>query len=278
MDRPEASLPAVGVTGVGVAAIRAAESSRPDRLFDDPYAARFASAAGWEGLHLAVGRTESLSAWIAVRTRFLDEVVLDACGAGCRQVVILGAGLDARAFRLEWPPNTRVWELDLAAVQEFKQRVVQDEGWSTTCDRRGLAVDLADDWGSRLVGAGLDKAQPVVWVAEGLLAYLTRDVGDRVLSMAAELSVPGSRMGLTLASPERLRAWREAHSDGRALPRDYVALWQSARPENPERWLASLGWQSVLYRPAKRSAAYGRVLGGIGGDIAGAGLVDAIRR
>ena len=278
MDRRADTLPAVGVTGVGVAAIRAAESSRDDRLFRDPFATGFVTAAGWDRPSPDPARDAHLSAWIAVRTRFLDEVVLDACGRGCRQVVILGAGLDARAFRLDWPTGTRLWELDLPSVLEFKAQVIRSEGWSPACDRRALAVDLSDNWSGPLVGAGLDGDAPVVWLAEGLLAYLTEEAGNRIVSIAADLSVPGSRMGLTVASPGRLRAWREAHPDGRGARGDYVALWQSTAPEDPSRWLDSLGWEATVYRTAERSSAYGRPLDDVGGELSGAGLVDAVRR
>jgi methyltransferase (TIGR00027 family) len=278
MDRPGAPLPAVGVTGVGVAAIRAAESARPDRLFDDPFAARFAAAGGWEGSRRGAGRAASLWQWIAVRTRFLDEVVLGACAGGCRQVVILGAGLDARAFRLDWPHGTRVWELDLPAILEFKDGVVRQEGWRAACDRRSVAGDLSGDWAGPLVDAGFDAGAGTVWLAEGLLAYLTEEVGNRLLAVAADLSVPGSRMGLTVASAERLRGWRDSHPDNRAVRGDYVALWQSAAPADPERWLASLGWQATFYATAERSAAYGRPPGDAKGEMSGSGLVEAVRR
>ncbi len=278
MDGRARTLPAVGVTGLGVAAIRAAESAREDRLFDDPFAARFVTAAGWERPPPDPARDAHLSAWIAVRTRFLDELVLGACAGGCRQVVILGAGLDARAFRLDWPPGTRLWELDLPAVLEFKAQVVRSEGWRPACDRRKLAVDLSADWGGELIDAGLDAAAPVVWLAEGLLAYLTEQAGDQIVSIAADLSVSGSRLGLTVASPERLRAWREAHPNGRAGRGDYVALWQSTAPEDPGRWLASLGWEATVHGTAERSSAYGRPLDRVEGEMSGAGLVEATRR
>ena len=121
----EPVLPAVGLTAVGVAAVRAAETERAERLFTDPLAAGFVRAAGPgrrrpdrpEGRH----RHASLVAWVIVRTRFLDDLVLDACARGCRQVVILGAGLDARAFRLGWPDKPRVFEIDLPQVLEFKE-------------------------------------------------------------------------------------------------------------------------------------------------------------
>ena len=95
------ALPAVSNTAVGVAMIRAAESARPDRLFTDPLAAEFVAAAHWSPSRVATEarreRFASLVTWVTVRTRFLDDLVLDGCAHGCRQVVILGAGLDARA-------------------------------------------------------------------------------------------------------------------------------------------------------------------------------------
>jgi O-methyltransferase involved in polyketide biosynthesis len=157
MDRVNAttsSIPSVGMTAVGVAAIRAAETSRPDRLFDDPCAARFVQAAAYvrpgattHPTEDEVRRRRRLKTWVAVRTRFLDEVVTDACNGSCRQVVIVGAGLDARAFRLAWPAGTRLWELDLAEVLAFKEMVVQAEEWVPRCERIPVDVDLSQNWG-----------------------------------------------------------------------------------------------------------------------------------
>jgi methyltransferase (TIGR00027 family) len=289
MEQPEAlssSIPPVGLTAIGVAAIRAAESERPDRLFDDPYAAGFARWAGdWRPGPTApatdaAARTRSrLILWIIVRTRFLDDVLLNACAGSCRQVVILGAGLDSRAFRLPWPDGTRLWELDLADVIEFKERVLHAESWRAGCERITVPVDLAEDWSEPLLGAGFDAGAPVAWVAEGLLAYLSADVRDALVARAAALSVPGSRMGLTLAASDRLAAWRKAHPDGKADRGDYMALFRSTAPDDPIGWLAAQGWQASLFDVAERSAAYGRGLdnGDDDGGPDGARLVDATR-
>jgi methyltransferase (TIGR00027 family) len=278
-DHNAAVLPPVGVTGVGVATLRAMETARPDRLFNDPYAASFVRAAGLERRPTdeAIDRTR-VAAWIAVRTHFLDGVVLSACAGRCRQVVLMGAGLDARAFRLDVPPATRLFELDLPDVQGFKQQVIAAEGWRPACERITVPVDLSDDWSAALLGAGFDAHRPAVWLAEGLLAYLTPEARDLLLARAAELSVPESRMGLTLASSKRLQTWQDAHPDGTSAPADYVALWQSSTPENAVEWLDSLGWRAELFDAAERADAYGRSLEektpGSGGSL----LVDATRR
>jgi len=281
MSGREPALPAVGATAVGVAAVRAAETERPDRLFADSLAAGFVRAA--ELAHLpprAGGRTHrraSLDAWIIVRTRFLDDLVLDSCERGCRQVVILGAGLDARAFRLAWPAKLRVFEIDLPEVLEFKEQVVRAQGWRPSCERITVPVDLSEDWGRPLCDAGFDAGSQVAWLAEGLLAYLSPEASDSLVTRAAEMSVRGSRLGLTLASARRLDAWRQAHPDGRGGQGDYVALWRFAGAEQAVEWLTAHGWHAEVFDMAERAAIYGRPLGpdALGADSAR--LVDAER-
>jgi len=273
-------LPEVSLTAFGVAAARAAETARADRLFADPFAAGFVRAAGstrWAD-DLGEGRRAALVAWINVRTRFLDDLLLEACAGGARQVVILGAGLDARAFRLAWPEAVRLFELDLKGVLEFKHAVIEAEGWQPACVRISVPVDLSEDWSGPLLRAGFASGSAVVWIAEGLLAYLSPTTSDSLVVRAAELSPPGSRLGLTLASARRLNSWREAHREAPDGPEDYLALFRSAHAEQAVEWLGSHGWQAKLFDVAERSAAYGRPLGQ---DIAGgnaARLVDAERR
>ncbi|MGO9964874.1 MAG: SAM-dependent methyltransferase [Acidimicrobiales bacterium] len=275
-------LPAVGVTAVGVAALRAEETERPERLFADPLAAAFVRAAG-PGDHPSVDarrarRRASLAAWVVVRTRFLDDLVLDACAGGCRQVVILGAGLDARAFRLAWPDELRVFEIDLPEVLEFKEQVVRAEGWRPSCERITVPADLAEDWSLPLGEQGFEAGTKVAWLAEGLLAYLSPEACDSLVVRAAELSAPGSRLGLTLASSQRLKDWQEAHPEHKGEPGDYVALWRSAGAEQAVEWLGSHGWRAEVFDIAERAASYGRPLDPDAARADGARLVDAERR
>src|SRR6478609_65672 len=106
MDR---SNEAVAGTGLLVAAIRAMEDTREDRLFSDPYADKLAGDAGRAMLAAAIAESgERSMVQIVVRTRFLDDALLRAVRAA-KQVVILAAGLDARAYRLAWPDGTTVF-------------------------------------------------------------------------------------------------------------------------------------------------------------------------
>jgi methyltransferase (TIGR00027 family) len=246
-------LPDVSLTAFGVAAARAAETDRGDRLFADPFAAAFVRAAGSSGWAQGSERRRpgALVDWINVRTRFLDDLLLETCASGARQIVILGAGLDARAFRLPWPDKVRLFELDLPGVLQFKQSVIESEGWQPSCERIAVPVDLTEDWSRHLLGAGFEAGSPVAWIAEGLLAYLSQQTSDSLVAHTAELSASGSG------------------------PADYVGLWRSANAEQAVEWLGSYGWRAKVFDVLERSAAYGRPLSQQARGENNARLVDA---
>jgi methyltransferase (TIGR00027 family) len=197
-----------------VAAARAV-ATRADRpLINDPYAEPLVKAVGVDLLtRLATGEvnpndlndvhdgaTGSAGAMsrmadnMAVRTKFFDEFFLDATNAGIKQVVILASGLDSRAYRLQWPAGTVVYEVDQPQVIEFKTRTLAGLGAAPTAERRVVAIDLRDDWPAALRAGGFDPARPSAWSAEGLLGYLPPDAQDRLLDTITELSAPGSRL------------------------------------------------------------------------------------
>jgi methyltransferase (TIGR00027 family) len=126
----------VGSTAVMVAAARAAETAKPDPLISDPYAEILVAGAGtgvWEFMlddtipaKLAESDPEAaaifeyMQSYQGVRTHFFDEFFGAAVAAGIRQVVILASGLDSRAYRLDWPAGTTVFEIDQPKVLEYK--------------------------------------------------------------------------------------------------------------------------------------------------------------
>ncbi len=166
------ALDGVGGTGLAVAAIRARESARPDRLFNDPLAAAFAelrtagtapggepaAAAGNEPGEPGGRHAAALRAWVVARTVFLDEMLNQACADGARQVVLLGAGFDARAFRLPWPPGVRCFELDTPGVLGVKEQVLNAQQARPGCERIPVPCDLRADWPAPLAAAGFDRA------------------------------------------------------------------------------------------------------------------------
>ena len=213
----------VGATATMVAAARAVASRAERPLINDPFAEPLVRAVGVDLLtRLATGEvnandlndvhdgaTGSAGAMsrmadnMAVRTKFFDEFFLDATNAGIKQAVILASGLDARAYRLQWPAGTVVYEVDQPQVIEFKSRTLADLGAAPTAERRVVAIDLREDWPAALRAAGFDPAQPTAWSAEGLLGYLPPDAQDRLLDTITELSAPGSRLATESApNPE----------------------------------------------------------------------------
>src|SRR5262245_16175119 len=139
---------AVASTGLLVAAIRARESAGDDPLFSDPYADKLAGETGRALLAAAIAETgERSTVQIVVRTRFLDDALLGAVRMA-DQVVILAAGMDARAYRLAWPDGTTVYELDQPAVIAAKADLLADD--QPRCRRVAIGVDLADDWPAAL--------------------------------------------------------------------------------------------------------------------------------
>ena len=265
----------VSMTALGVAWVRALESQRPDRLFDDPLAARFVAATHWEPPDLTAGPADDttrtllvLAQSVIVRTRFLDDLLASVwADGGGRQVVILGAGLDTRAFRLPWPPGSRCFELDLQAVLAFKAKVLSDAGAVAVaaCDRIELPADLlADDWPRLLLDAGLRPEEPTVWIAEGLLIYFSQADNDRLLDQVGALSGPGHRLAITSSRPDRpLRPGSAPGATGTSLLHDpdaVIALWRWEGPADPVAWLAGHGWKADVYDREERAVAYGRPL------------------
>ncbi|SPM32827.1 O-Methyltransferase involved in polyketide biosynthesis [Mycobacterium rhizamassiliense] len=213
----------VGVTATMVAAARAI-ATRADRpIIDDPFAEPLVKAVGvdllsrlasgeldpaelndvHDGAAGSAGAMSRMADNMAVRTKFFDEFFTDATNAGIKQVVILASGLDSRAYRLDWPAGTVVYEVDQPQVIEFKTRTLSDLGAAPTADRRVVAIDLRDDWPTALRTAGFDPSQPAAWSAEGLLGYLPPEAQDRLLDTITALSAPGSRLATESApTPE----------------------------------------------------------------------------
>lgn len=195
----------VGLTALGVAAGRAVETGRgPDALLHDPWAERFIARAQ-PPAPMPTTPDEAASAgeaWTAiahfmgVRSRFFDEYFTAATDAGVDQVVLLAAGLDARAYRLSWPSACHLYEVDQPKVLEFKDTVLDEAGATAGCTRHAVATDLREDWAGALQQAGFDPSRPTAWLAEGLLPYLPAVAEEQLIDRVDELSAPGSRIAV----------------------------------------------------------------------------------
>jgi methyltransferase (TIGR00027 family) len=207
----------------------------------------------------------------AVRTHFFDDYFADAAAAGIRQIVLLAAGLDSRAYRLDWPGLTTVYEIDLPKVLEYKAATLADHGAEPTADRRPVPVDLRHDWPQALRDAGFHADEPTAWLAEGLLPFLPADAQEAMFASIDALSGPGSRVAVEVfgVDPEKreeakakwneLKAWREARGQDTSFnPFD---LWfEDGHKIDCAAAFAAHGWDTSTVGAREVGSALGRSL------------------
>lgn len=243
----------VGRTALGVALVRARESNRTDRLFDDPYAEAFLAAAPGAVPDLDAtpgGPVPGVVHGVVIRTRYFDDFLAQAWVAGCRQVVLVAAGLDTRAFRLPWPDDVRLFEMDLPEVLEFKDAVLDQAGATPRCHRSTVPVDLRDAWPEHLLHAGFQPSEPTAWLIEGLLVYLTAEEAARLLGMVGYLSAPGSRLSCNVRTvPE---------SEHRPNVARFTDLWKGGLGRDLPGWLTGHGWDVRVDERDVVANSYGR--------------------
>jgi methyltransferase (TIGR00027 family) len=200
------------------------------------------------------------SIYIAVRTRFIDDFLQS--GPPTRQTVLLGAGLDTRAFRLPWPGGTRVFEIDHANVLEFKAAVLGRRSAEPQCELVTVATDLSLPWREPLISAGFDPQQTTTWVLEGMLPYLDAAAQLSVLKEVAALSAPGSRAVIERAVPLPKTDDVEAKLREFSLQTGLSVSEVLARadPPDPVELLTAAGWRCTAHTVQELCATYGRVL------------------
>ena len=274
----------VGSTAVMVAAARAIETEQPDALIRDPYARLLVNNAGaevlWEAMldpevvakieaidEESAARMQHMRGYQAVRTHFFDSYFADAVATGIRQVVILASGLDSRAYRLDWPAGTTVYEIDQPQVLDYKSSTLAESGASPSADRREVAIDLREDWPAALRAAGFDPAKPTAWLAEGLLMYLPAEAQDKLFTQIGELSAPGSRVSAETApmhAEERRQQMRErfkkvADQLGLEETVDVAELmYRDDHRADLAEWLNDHGWRATAQNSLDEMHRLGR--------------------
>jgi len=215
------------LTARATASARAAESQRPDSLFNDPLAYVL---AGREGRVSGDGMT-----WILTpRTAFGDQLAAQSLKKNVCQLVLIGAGMDARAFRQDLP-GMHVFEVDQKTIFDVKEPIVRDA--PLTCASRHIVpVDLSQfPLAGALKHSGFTESKPSCWLLEGLVMYLSPQAVDSLLSQISLLAAPGSvifhdgvsettqRNGVTCCGAKFL----SGHDN-------YAALWESHGFSNTE--------------------------------------------
>ncbi|MCX2710964.1 class I SAM-dependent methyltransferase [Mycolicibacterium sp. J2] len=286
----------VGSTALFVAAARALEARKPDPLAVDQYAALFCRAVGGQWADVVDGKnTDSklttadfgthFVTFQAARTKYFDDYFKRASATGVRQVVMLAAGLDSRAYRLPWPEGTTVYELDQPQVLEFKREVLATHNARPAAHRVEVPVDLRDDWPSALRDAGFDASVPTAFIAEGLLIYLPATAQGELFRGIDALSAPGSHAGIEEGDPMPTAAYEAAKHAEAAAPDGDGAFFQLIYNEQVAKaadWFTGHGWHAEATPLAEQIRGLGRPLPAAGSQSAlmvqSNTLVTAIKR
>jgi methyltransferase (TIGR00027 family) len=290
----------VGSTALFVATARALEAQKPDPLALDPYAEVFCRAVGGDVADVLDGKIpdhelktpdwgEYFVNFQGARTRFFDNYFRRAADDGVRQVVILAAGLDSRAYRLSWPDQTTIFELDQPQVLDFKREVLAKQGAKPNAERREVAIDLREDWPQALQDSGFDPTKPSAWIAEGLLIYLPADAEEQLFSGINALASPGSHVAVEdsapMASDDYSAAVEEERADAEGERRVFFQLVYNERHAPADQWFDEHGWTAEATPLADYLREVGRPVPATDGPHARAGwmvarntLVRAVKR
>ncbi len=184
-------------TAQGVAKQRLIETlAEPEeRIINDPYADRFvlgASVIKFMGHRLNVWLAQKLvpgfHEHLISRTRFIDDLVKKNSASGVEQYVILGAGYDSRAHRLELPSSLRIFEVDQPEVQARKRSKLPEE-LSNLENMTYVAVDFTHQTlTEQLINAGFDQNKSTVFTLEGVSQYITKEALSSTIKEVAALT------------------------------------------------------------------------------------------
>lgn len=154
-------------------------------------------------LHRVYGAISAgLTLHVALRTRAIDEALGQSVAAGVKQIVLLGAGFDGRAYRLPELAGTRVFEVDHPNTQRDKQERLARAKLQSYANISFVAVDFEkDSLEKSLPAAGFVSSERSFWIWEGVTAYLTHDAIRATLEAIARSSAPGSRVAMTYVRP-----------------------------------------------------------------------------
>ncbi|MBB4853928.1 methyltransferase (TIGR00027 family) [Mycobacteroides chelonae] len=260
------------------AALRALEGKRGHPLIDDPLAAVLVNAAK-EPLSSALlaagfpdtstddgGRIFLLLSAAGLMARYGDDFLAAELAVGTRQVVLFATGLDTRVYRLDWPDEATVYEVDYSHTLEFRSEVLRDQGTPARVKHHSVTASaVTASWAEDMCAAGFDPEQPTAWLIQpAITAGLAGSDHDVLFERIIELSAPGSAVNCDadnfVPSVDR---WDTAVEP---LAPDHVKaanFWMLTYPHSrmrPGDWLAGHGWTTSTTTISDIAAQYGRPL------------------
>jgi len=251
----------IGLTSQWVAASRACESEHPEALFKDPWARALAGAEGFEFLTMTDSFRQASSSSepnpvLSIRTRFFDDALVRIVEErALEQVVVLAAGMDTRAFRLEWPKQVTLFEVDRHEIFDRKEPLLDRAGAIARSDRRVVVADLSAQWEAALLDAGFDPTRPAAFLVEGLLIYLDEASVDQLLADLSQLASADSWLGMDVADRTLLETPFMAPVLGELVRRGCPWTFGSSEPE---ALVERFGWSATAFVVGAPEANYGR--------------------
>eukprot|EP00930_Biecheleria_cincta_P072382 TRINITY_DN59789_c0_g1_i1.p1 TRINITY_DN59789_c0_g1~~TRINITY_DN59789_c0_g1_i1.p1 ORF type:complete len:288 (-),score=57.86 TRINITY_DN59789_c0_g1_i1:299-1162(-) len=245
-DEARAKVPS---TSIVTCWMRALESRKPEssRLIFDPFAERLCGSGAHaqrlldESLMKTSNQVDFWLDMMASRTRWLDDAIV---AAKPTQLVIVGSGLDSRAWRMNALSLAEIFELDFPEVLHAKATLLDAEN-PVGCWHAVPANLGKDDWLSSLALAGFHHGHATVWLLEGLTGYLTPQELDALFGKITAASAAGSSI---LATFTGLGSGQETNM--------HKTSWNSTR--EVETFLANYGWAADAQRIQDIAAGYGR--------------------
>jgi methyltransferase (TIGR00027 family) len=189
------------LTAIGIAVARAVESEKPDgeRICYDPYARRLVPAWMFHafGLFIRSGYTEirgpGVNGFLVARDRYIDDVLKQALEEGLRQLVILGAGYDSRAYRFDLAGRVRTFEVDHPATQTHKLAKLRAIFGKVPAHVTYVPVDFnTQTLEECLLAAGYDPGLKTLLIWQGVSMYITAEAVDATLNFVLRHAAPGS--------------------------------------------------------------------------------------
>lgn len=230
-------------TGYGVALMRAAESLLPEdkRLFEDPYSERFlppfykfivflmrSPAIFNFFIKMREKLTPGIIGGLICRTRYIDDVLNDALKEGFETVVNLGAGVDARPFRIPGIETVKYFELDLPELQAAKRAAIDKKLEGLPPNVTLVPIDFdRQDLGEELEKAGYDLSSRTLFIWEGVTQYISREAVDSTLKYVARAAI-GSRIVFTYVL--------KSFIDGSRIPAGLNSLYRMTLNKKNPLW------------------------------------------
>lgn len=242
----DATRAAVSTTALGVCALRVWESKRDpaERLIYDPFAAVLCGNESPElPLQEEVGQNKEFwMDFIGVRSHWIDQEVSNFPMA---QLVILGAGLDTRAYRLSSLKDVPVFEVDFEEVLSAKATLL--EAHAPLAQLHNCPANLITaPWESQLLRRGFADA-PTMWLLEGLTGYLTEEELEVLMTKISSLAPAMSKLTATFVGSSMRENATSMHR--------YLV----SGPEQIETLLSRFGWTASVQRLGEVAEKYKRM-------------------